>query len=58
MLTHTHTHKNTRTHTHTLTHTNDCSRNWVLILVGVIMITITDYLWRPISKEFRALTKT
>ena len=25
-----------RTHTHTHTHThNDCSRNWVLILVGV-----------------------
>ena len=40
--THTHTHTHTqarareRAHTHTHTHVhNDCSRNWVLILVGV-----------------------
>ena len=33
---HTHTHTNTCTRAHTHTHThNDCSRNWVLILVGV-----------------------
>ena len=29
---HKHTHAHTCTHTHTHTH-NDCSRNWVLILV-------------------------
>ena len=34
--THTRTHARThaRTHTHTHTHT-DCSRNWILILVGM-----------------------
>ena len=32
--THTHTHTYTRARTHTHAH-NDCSRNWVLMLVGV-----------------------
>ena len=33
---HAHAHTHTHTHTHTHSHTNnDCSRNWVLILVGV-----------------------
>ena len=42
--THTHTRTHTRTHTHTHTHThihththNDCSRNWVLVLVRIEM---------------------
>ena len=32
--THTHTHTHARTHARTHAH-NDCSRNWVLILVGM-----------------------
>ena len=36
--THTHTHKHAHMHTHTHTHTyNDCSRNWVLIFVGILI---------------------
>ena len=31
-----HTHRHARTHTRTHTHTHDCSRNWVLILVGFL----------------------
>ena len=34
MYTHTHSLSHTHTHTHTHTH-NDCSRNWVLILVRI-----------------------
>ena len=33
--THTHTHTDTHAHTHARTHDNDCSSNWVLILVGM-----------------------
>ena len=49
METHTHTHTHTRTlkalygnaHTHTCTH-NDCSKNWVLILVGAEILWEED----------------
>ena len=37
VCTHTYTHTHTHTHTH-----NDCRRNWVLILAGVILLP--DYL--------------
>ena len=37
--THTRTHTCAHIHTHTYTHTRaDCSRNWVLILVGAEML--------------------
>ena len=35
--THTHTHTHTHPHTHTHTH-NDCSRNWVLLLVRMAIL--------------------
>ena len=42
---HTHTHARTHTHTHARTHThNDCSRNWVLILIGLKMTYVSAFL--------------